>query len=224
MFQKRRHRMDLLEDHIHFGVNFFATSQEIVREWQVMGEETLEFEAAKKALAEEREKFNAEKKQERVAHQKRESEYLQWIAKLQQLVKEKSAEVRALEIIVEEANADSKWLLARGVLLIVDRIMRSEELATYMYELGEAAYDNGRKDGYGEGRSAAEAKEAPKDFGLYKTDCVARYAEKWQEFEFLEFAIVIAVGKLSRQPDGVELLKKALGDQNPEAEGAGPSH
>ncbi|KAJ0765741.1 hypothetical protein HanPI659440_Chr08g0306981 [Helianthus annuus] len=62
MFQKRRHRMDLLDDHIHAGVNFYDTSQEIVREWQLMGEDTLEFEAAKKALAEEREKFNAEKK------------------------------------------------------------------------------------------------------------------------------------------------------------------
>ncbi|MFS7888848.1 hypothetical protein Hanom_Chr00s000002g01599891 [Helianthus anomalus] len=62
LFQKRCNRMDLLDDHIHAGVSFYATSQEIAREWQLMGEDTLEFEAAKKALAEEREKFNAEKK------------------------------------------------------------------------------------------------------------------------------------------------------------------
>ncbi|MFS8025044.1 hypothetical protein Hanom_Chr16g01470361 [Helianthus anomalus] len=62
LFQKRRHRMDLLNDHIHAGVNFYATSQEIVREWQLIGEDKLEFEDAKKALAEEMEKFNAEKK------------------------------------------------------------------------------------------------------------------------------------------------------------------
>ncbi|KAM0031691.1 hypothetical protein Hdeb2414_s0017g00511851 [Helianthus debilis subsp. tardiflorus] len=86
-----------------------------------------------------------------------------------------------------------------------------------MYELGEAAYDNGCKDGYAEGRSAAEAKEALKSFDLYKTDCAARYAGKRQEFEFLEFAIVKAVGKLSRKPDGVALLKKALGDEDREA-------
>ncbi|MFS7922950.1 hypothetical protein Hanom_Chr03g00255091 [Helianthus anomalus] len=43
-------------------VNFFATSQEIVREWKLRGEETLEFEKEKKAFAEEKEKFNAEKK------------------------------------------------------------------------------------------------------------------------------------------------------------------
>ncbi|MFS7968065.1 hypothetical protein Hanom_Chr09g00793191 [Helianthus anomalus] len=107
---------------------------------------------------------------------------------------------------------------------IADRIVRSEELATYMYELGEAAHDNGRKDGYAEGRSADEAREALKSFDLYKTDCAAPYAGKRQEFEFLEFAIVKAVGKLSRKPDGVTLLKKALGDEDREAGGAGPSH
>ncbi|KAJ0883169.1 hypothetical protein HanPSC8_Chr10g0418351 [Helianthus annuus] len=37
-------------------------SQEILREWRLMGEESAEFEDAKKVLAEEREKFNAEKK------------------------------------------------------------------------------------------------------------------------------------------------------------------
>ncbi|MFS7993589.1 hypothetical protein Hanom_Chr12g01095891 [Helianthus anomalus] len=167
----------------------------------------------------EKTKISEEAKQERTAHQKRESEYLQRIAKLQQLVTEKSAEVRASEIISKEANVDSKWLLARGVPLIADRIVRSEELATYMYELGEAAYDNGRKDGYAEGRSAAEAKEALKSFDLYKNDCAARYAEKRQEFEFLEFAIVKVAGQLSRKPDGVALLKKALGDEDREAGG-----
>ncbi|KAJ0477232.1 hypothetical protein HanHA300_Chr13g0486061 [Helianthus annuus] len=62
LFQKICNRIDLLDDHIHAGVNFFATSQEIAQEWQLMGEDTLDFEAAKKAFVEEREKFNAEKK------------------------------------------------------------------------------------------------------------------------------------------------------------------
>ncbi|KAM0071141.1 hypothetical protein Hdeb2414_s0001g00021501 [Helianthus debilis subsp. tardiflorus] len=93
-----------------------------------------------------------------------------------------------------------------------------------MYELGEAAYDNGHKDGYAEGRSAAEVKEALKSFGFYKTNCAACYAEKRQGFEFLEFAIVNAVGKLSRKPDGVALLKNALGDEDRGAGGAGTSH
>ncbi|KAJ0765627.1 hypothetical protein HanPI659440_Chr08g0305591 [Helianthus annuus] len=62
LFQKKRPRFDLLDDHVRAGVNYFATSQEIVREWRLMGEETLEFENEKRAFAEEREKFNAEKK------------------------------------------------------------------------------------------------------------------------------------------------------------------
>ncbi|KAM0046979.1 hypothetical protein Hdeb2414_s0009g00323081 [Helianthus debilis subsp. tardiflorus] len=257
LYQKRVPRLDLLDYDIHAGVNFFATSQEIVREWQLMGEDTIEFEAAKKALAEERETFNAEKKglswrvaetedklakekqlnaskqkewevacdrtnrelqtqldtivrlsgektkiseeaeQERVAHKKREQEYIERIAKLEKFAAEKVVESKASETLAEEAAADCKWLLARAVPLISERIVRSEELAMYMYELGEAAYDNGLKDGYAKGRSAAEAEEALKSFDLYKTDCAARYAEKRQGFEFLKFAIVKAIGKLS---------------------------
>ncbi|MFS8021505.1 hypothetical protein Hanom_Chr16g01428151 [Helianthus anomalus] len=106
--------------------------------------------------------------------------------------------LQASEVLAEEANADCKWLLVRGVPLIANRIVKSDELAKYMFDLGEAAYDSGCKE--------------------------ARYAEKCQEYEFLEFAIVKAVGKLSRKTDGVEMLKKALGDQDPEAGDAGPSH
>ncbi|MFS7930753.1 hypothetical protein Hanom_Chr04g00347981 [Helianthus anomalus] len=228
LFQKRRNRFDLLDDHIHVRVNFFATSQEIVREWKLMGEETLEFENDKKAFAEEREKFNAEKKgllwrvsnaeqklvqekqfnsnkqkewevaceqtnkelqsqreaivrisgekhkiseeaeQERVASHKREEEYLQRIAKLEKFSEEKVAECKASELLAEEASADCKWLLARAVPL----------LAKYMYELGEDARDLGRKEGYAEGRTAAETKKPLKFFELYKNDCVGRYAEK----------------------------------------------
>ncbi|KAJ0622858.1 hypothetical protein HanIR_Chr01g0025361 [Helianthus annuus] len=62
MFQKNRNRFALLDDHVRAGVNYFATSQEILREWRLMGEETAEFEDAKKLFTEEREKFNAEKK------------------------------------------------------------------------------------------------------------------------------------------------------------------
>ncbi|MFS7927799.1 hypothetical protein Hanom_Chr04g00313371 [Helianthus anomalus] len=61
LFQKRCHRIDLLEDHIHVGVNFFSTSQEIAREWQLMGEDKLEFEAAKKVVADAEDKLAKEK-------------------------------------------------------------------------------------------------------------------------------------------------------------------
>ncbi|MFS7888316.1 hypothetical protein Hanom_Chr00s000001g01593521 [Helianthus anomalus] len=249
-----------------------------------MGEDTLEFEAPKKELAEEREKFNAKKKglswrvadaedklskekqfnadrqkewetacertnremkvsrdeivklkgektklsdeneQECVLYQKRESKYIQRIAKLEKITSEKAAGSKASEILAEEATADCKWLLARGIPLIANRIVKSDELDKYMYQLGEAAYDNGRKDGYGEGRAAVVANEKVDHFDLYKTDCAARYASKRQEYEFLEFAIVKAVGNLSRKTDVVEVLKKALGDQDPKARGAGSSH
>ncbi|KAM0029159.1 hypothetical protein Hdeb2414_s0018g00522521 [Helianthus debilis subsp. tardiflorus] len=238
LFQKRRNRFDLLDDHVHAGVNFFATSQEIVREWKLMGEETLEFENEKKAFIEEREKFNAEKKgllwrlsdaeqklaqekqvnsdkqknweaacertnkelqaqceaivrlsrekkkvsdeaeQVRVAAQKREEEYLQRIVKLEKLVETRVAEFETSELLAEEMSADCKWFLARAVPLIAERITGSEELAKYVYELGEAARDLGRKEGYAEGRAAAESKEPLKNFELYKTYCVARYAKK----------------------------------------------
>ncbi|MFS7957225.1 hypothetical protein Hanom_Chr07g00663861 [Helianthus anomalus] len=94
----------------------------------------------------------------------------------------------------------------------------------YVYELGEAARDLGRKEGYVEGRVAAESKEPLKNFNLYKTDCVGRYAEKRQEFASLEFGVVKAAKKLSRKPDGVALLKKALDDEDHETGGAGTSH
>ncbi|KAJ0785432.1 hypothetical protein HanOQP8_Chr02g0043061 [Helianthus annuus] len=283
LFQKRRKRFDLLDDHIRAGVNFFATSQEIVREWKLMGEETLEFENEKKAFAEEREKFNAERKgllwrvsdaegklaqekqfntnkqkewetacertntklqsqrdaivrlsgekkkiseeaeHERVASQKREGKYLQRIAKLEKFAEDKVTECKASELLVEEVSADCKWLLARAVPLISERIAGSEELAKHMYELGEASRALGRKEGYAEGRAAAESKEPLKNFKLYKTDCVGRYAEKRQEFESLEFAIVKAAGKLSRKPNGVALLKKALDDEDHETGGADAS-
>ncbi|KAJ0860260.1 hypothetical protein HanRHA438_Chr13g0621731 [Helianthus annuus] len=193
MFQKRRNRFELLDDHVRVGVNFFATSQEIVREWRVMGEETDEFEAEKKAFVEEREKFNAEKKglmwrvsdaeeklshekqvnatkqkdweaacertnaemqsqrdaivrlsgekkklaeeanQARVAFEKKEKEYIDRIAKLENLAKqkvsdceaaerlleEKVAECKASELLVEEISSDCKWLLSRAVPLVI---------------------------------------------------------------------------------------------------------
>ncbi|KAF5773998.1 hypothetical protein HanXRQr2_Chr13g0595181 [Helianthus annuus] len=62
LFQKNRHCLDLLDDHIHSGVTFFSTTQEIVRDWQSMGEDVLEFEVAKKEFAAEGETFNSEKK------------------------------------------------------------------------------------------------------------------------------------------------------------------
>ncbi|KAM0017216.1 hypothetical protein Hdeb2414_s0027g00685611 [Helianthus debilis subsp. tardiflorus] len=66
------------------------------------------------------------------------------MAKLEKFAKEKVAEGKASELLVEEVSTDCKWLLAR---VISERIAGSEELAKYMYELGEAARDLGRKEG-----------------------------------------------------------------------------
>ncbi|KAJ0655007.1 hypothetical protein HanLR1_Chr14g0513541 [Helianthus annuus] len=286
MFQKNRNRFALIDDHVRAGVNFFATSQEILREWRSMGEETLEFEEAKKSFSEEREKFNAEKKglqwrvaeaerkleeqkqlneqkqkdwesacartnsemqsqreaivrlsgekttladeahQARLAAEKKEKEYVARIDKLellvqekaseceaaQRLLDEKTAECRASELLAEEASADSRWLLSRGVPLLADRIMHSSELARYMFELGRAGYNSGRKFGYAEGIFAASNNEKDYNFELYKEDCDGAYAEKRKEFSMLDFAVVRAAGKLAHKANGVALLKKALGD------------
>uniref|UniRef100_A0A251VIH4 Uncharacterized protein n=1 Tax=Helianthus annuus TaxID=4232 RepID=A0A251VIH4_HELAN len=197
------------------------------KDWEVACERTnKELQAQRDAivrLSGEKKKISDEAEEERVAHQKREQEYIQHIAKLEKFAAEKVGESKPSEILVEEIIADCKWLLARAVPLISEHIAGSEELAKYMYELGEAAYDRGRKEGYAAGRSAVEKKEALKDFDLYKVNCAARYAEKRQEFESLEFAIVKAAGKLSRKPDGIALLKKALGDEDREVGDAGTS-
>ncbi|MFS7935602.1 hypothetical protein Hanom_Chr05g00405471 [Helianthus anomalus] len=239
-FRKKRNRFELLDEHVRVGVNYFATSQEIVREWRLMGEDTVEFEDEKKAFAKEREKFNAEKKglQWRVSDAERkleqekqvnvqkqkdwefacestnaemqsqreaiEKEYVDRIAKLETLAKqkvseceaaerlleEKVVECKASELLVEEVSADCKWLLSRAVPLIADRIVNSRELATYMFELGQAGYNSGRKDGYSEGRAAAVNNEKDYHFEFYKEDCGGKYAAKRKEFASLEFAVI----------------------------------
>ncbi|KAJ0433629.1 hypothetical protein HanRHA438_Chr17g0814271 [Helianthus annuus] len=92
-----------------------------------------------------------------------------------------------------------------------------------MFELGRAGYNSGRKFGYPEGRFAAVNNEKDYHFELYKEDCDGAYAAKCKEFSTLEFAVVRAAEKLSRKPDGVALLKKALGEDVDAAGDAGPS-
>ncbi|KAM0043726.1 hypothetical protein Hdeb2414_s0010g00344631 [Helianthus debilis subsp. tardiflorus] len=157
-------------------------------------------------------------------YQKRENEYIQRIAKLEKIASEKVAESKVSEILAEETAVDCKWLLARAVPLISERIVRSEELAKYMFELGQAAYNSGRKDGYAEGRAAAASNENVYHFELFKEDCTAAYTAKRREYEFIEFGIVKAVEKLSRKANAIEVLKKAPDDQDPEGGDAGPSH
>ncbi|KAJ0439381.1 hypothetical protein HanHA300_Chr16g0624711 [Helianthus annuus] len=109
------------------------------------------------------------------------------------------------------------WLCSS---FLADRILNSTELAKYMFELGQAGYNSGRKFGYSEGKAAVINKEKDYHFELYKEDCDGKYAAKRKDFSTLEFAVVRAAEKLSRKPDGVALLKKALGDEA----GTGTSH
>ncbi|KAM0061769.1 hypothetical protein Hdeb2414_s0004g00139991 [Helianthus debilis subsp. tardiflorus] len=124
----------------------------------------------------------------------------------------------------DETTADCKWLLARAVPQIADRIAKSDELAKYMFELGQAAYNSGRKDGYGDGRAAVINNKKDYHFELFKEDCTAKYAAKRREYEFIEFGIVKAVEKLSRKANAIEVLKKDLGDQGTDGGDVGPSH
>ncbi|KAM0008963.1 hypothetical protein Hdeb2414_s0100g00793211 [Helianthus debilis subsp. tardiflorus] len=93
-----------------------------------------------------------------------------------------------------------------------------------MFELGQAAYNSGWKEGYSEGRAAVASGEKHYHFELFKEDCSGKYAAKLHEYEFVEFGVVKAVEKLSRKADAVAFLKKALGDEGHEAGGVGPSH
>ncbi|KAF5811628.1 hypothetical protein HanXRQr2_Chr04g0183551 [Helianthus annuus] len=92
-----------------------------------------------------------------------------------------------------------------------------------MFEFGRAAFNSGRKFGYAEGKTAVMNKEKDYHFELYKEDCDGVYDAKCKEFSTLEFADVRAVEKLARKPDGVVLLKKALGDDGGATGGAGTS-
>ncbi|MFS7913061.1 hypothetical protein Hanom_Chr02g00137271 [Helianthus anomalus] len=103
------------------------------------------------------------------------------------------------------------------------RIVISHEPANYMFEVGQSAYNHGRKDGYSEGRAAAASNEKGYHFELYKEDCAGTYAAKRRDYEFLEFGIVRAIDKLSRRANTIEVLKRALGDSGTEG-GAGPNH
>ncbi|KAJ0795698.1 hypothetical protein HanPI659440_Chr04g0153471 [Helianthus annuus] len=49
--------------------------------------------------------------------------------------------------------------------------MSYEELAKYMFDLAGAAYDNGRMDGYVEGKLFALPERSDHELKLFKTDC-----------------------------------------------------
>ncbi|MFS7948129.1 hypothetical protein Hanom_Chr06g00556331 [Helianthus anomalus] len=86
------------------------------------------------------------------------------IAKLKRTIEEQQAQNKTLKLVSQDLGDDYKWLLTHGVPLIADRLMRSEELAKYMFDLGGAAYDKGCKDGYAEGKATSLTKEKDDKF------------------------------------------------------------
>ncbi|KAJ0440257.1 hypothetical protein HanHA300_Chr16g0634401 [Helianthus annuus] len=143
---------------------------------------------------------------------------------MENTVEEQRSQNKTLEPLAEDLGDDCKWLLTCGIPLIADRLVKSDELAKYMFELGGVAYDSGRKNGYADGKVADLAKEKDHQFELFKVDCAGNYTAKRQEYEFLEFGILRATEKLSRHGIAVETLKKVLQDPNAETGGAVSSH
>ncbi|MFS7999138.1 hypothetical protein Hanom_Chr12g01162481 [Helianthus anomalus] len=162
-----------------------------------MGDDILEFEVAKKSFVAERETFNSKKKG------------LLWRVtdaeeKLSQEKQLNADRQRDWTAACERSNRELKS--ARDeVVKIADRLVNSDEFAKYMFNLGGAAYNNGRKDGYAEGKAAALAKEKDHQFELFKVDCAGNYMAKRQEYEFLEFGILKAIEKLSRR--GIAVMR-----------------
>ncbi|KAJ0751959.1 hypothetical protein HanPI659440_Chr09g0318791 [Helianthus annuus] len=60
--------------------------------------------------------------------------------------------------------------------------MTSNKLAKYMFELAEANYDNGWKDGFAKGKMFAIEKRPDHTFEFHKTDCATRFLNRRQEF------------------------------------------
>ncbi|KAM0049644.1 hypothetical protein Hdeb2414_s0008g00288301 [Helianthus debilis subsp. tardiflorus] len=177
-------------------------------------------------LSGEKKKISEEAEQARVAFEKKEEEYVERIATLEEFVEKKIAECKASELLTEEISADCKWLLSHAVPLVTSFVYVCFRfvLITLLMLLCQAGYNSGRKNGYSEGRVAAVNNEKDYHFEFYKEDCGAAYTAKRQEFASLEFGVVKAAQKLSRKPDGVALLKKALGDEDRATGGAATSH
>ncbi|KAJ0800045.1 hypothetical protein HanPI659440_Chr03g0098431 [Helianthus annuus] len=196
------------------------------RELKAARDEASKYKAERDAECKEFECMSAmykEKEAEALAAQKGHEEALARIAELEKIVDEQQTQNKTLELLSLDLGDDCKWLLTRGVPLLADRLVRSKELAKYMFELGGATYNNGCKDGYAKGKAAAKEGARDDKFELSKEDCVATYATKRHEFEFIEFGILKAIDKLAERGVAVETLKKVLGDGDAETSGAGSS-
>ncbi|KAJ0807537.1 hypothetical protein HanOQP8_Chr00c021g0701511 [Helianthus annuus] len=126
-------------------------------------------------------------------------------------------------MLSQDLGGDCKWQLTRDMPLLVDRLVASEELEKFMFELRGAAYNSGRKDCYAEGKAFTQEGTKDEKFELFKEDCAANYVVKRHEFGFLVFGIVKATEKLARRGVAFESLKKVLEGGDAGTGGAGPS-
>ncbi|KAJ0796110.1 hypothetical protein HanPI659440_Chr04g0158371 [Helianthus annuus] len=195
--------------------DWMAACETSNRELKAARDEVVKVKAERAMESQEYDRLSAaykEKESEPLEAQKKNEEARARIAKLEQIVAEQHAQNKTLDLLGQDLGNDYTWLLTRGVRFvhfhIVDRLVRSEELAKYMFDLGGAAYDSGRKDGYAEGMAAAHPKEKDEKFELFKVDFASNYTSKRQEYEFTEFGILKAIDKLARHGVAVETLKK----------------
>ncbi|MFS7980877.1 hypothetical protein Hanom_Chr10g00944331 [Helianthus anomalus] len=155
-----------------------------------MGEDTLEFEDAKRAFAEEREAFNADKKgllwrvadaEEKLAKEKQYNADRQkdWENSFERSNRElKAARDKIVWLKGEKTKQSDEHEQAVFVYQkreneYIHRLAKLEKVVAEKTTESGDAYNSGRKDGYGEGWAAAATNEKDYHFDLYKEDCIA---------------------------------------------------
>ncbi|KAJ0810324.1 hypothetical protein HanPI659440_Chr01g0025771 [Helianthus annuus] len=134
-----------------------------------------------------------EKEAEADAGRKANEEALAHIAELEKTAEAHKAQAKASKMVSEKLGEDCKWLINRGIPLLADFLMASEELAKYMFELGGATYSSGRNDDYAWEKAFKLEGKPDNDFELIKEDCPGQYCNKGKEFGLLEFGMLKAI-------------------------------
>ncbi|MFS7953458.1 hypothetical protein Hanom_Chr07g00618881 [Helianthus anomalus] len=106
------------------------------------------------------------------------------------------------------------WLVFCLLLFcLATSLMTFDELARYMVDLSEAAYDNGRKDGFAEGKAFVLDKKNT----IIPLNCtkqtVLSASVRSQEFDQVEFGILKAIEKMFRKGVTVDVLRIVLEEE-----------
>ncbi|KAM0071145.1 hypothetical protein Hdeb2414_s0001g00021551 [Helianthus debilis subsp. tardiflorus] len=151
--------------------------------------------------------------QRSTAHKER-NEALAGVAVLEESAVKHKAHAEATDMMAHELGQDCKWLINHGTPLIAALLMTSDEVAKYMFDLAGAAYNNGQKDGFAEGKAFALEERSNHEFELFKTDCTTCFCNKRKDFDNLEFGVLKAIEKLSRNGVAMDMLRIVLGDKD----------